>query len=179
MSVTDNNLKEVNNFISNLKGSFTPNKTLMNAIAGHLHASVMDNFETEGANVPGGWPKKMFPGKLLVNQGFLVRSIQQSATDNTAMAFTNRRGAALMHFGGEVRAKKKLGSVKRKRDVWAMEQYFWSQYYKSGKKEKLFKILALHMQKHNSITVPARPFMYLTDKYKDLIIDEIKTFVRG
>lgn len=171
------NIQEINNFISKLQKKFTPNKTLMAAISIRLRESAKSNIEDQGASVPGGWPKKMFPGKALLVTRNLFNSIQSGANDNTAFAFTNRRGAALMHFGGEVKAKKKLGSVKRKKDVWAMEQYFWSQYYKSDKKEKLFKILALHMQKHNSITVPARPFMYLNEKFRDLIIEDIRNYV--
>lgn len=170
----DEALKQINDAIASLKRRLLPDKALMTAIAGHMHASVMNQFETEGE---GKWPKKMFPGKRLQGQGNLIRSIQAKATENESIVSTNRVGAALMHFGGEVKAKKKLGSVKRKKDVWAMEQYFWSQWYKSNKKQKFFKILALHMQTHNSITVHARPFMVLTESYKNNIIEEIRKHV--
>ena len=178
MAVNDENIAQINAVINELKDKFTPDKTLMTVIAGHMHASVMHNFENEGADVPGGWPKKMFPGKLLQGKGNLIRSIQAKATDNEAIVSTNRIGAALMHFGGKIQAKKKLGSVKRKRDVWAMEQYFWRQWYESSKKERLFKILALHMQKSSFVTVPARPFMVLTEKYKNDIIKTIREHVK-
>lgn len=178
MSDTDQNIQEINKFIKTLEKKLLPNKTLMTAISVHLRENARQNILDQGANIPGGWPaKKMFPGKALLNTRNLFRSIQASATNDTAIASTNRRGAALMNFGGEVKAIKKLGSVKRKKDVWAMEQYFWAMYYKSNKKENLYKILALHMQKHNSIVVPARPFMVLTDPYKDMIIEEIRRHV--
>jgi len=177
MPVNDPLIAQINNVIAELKEKFVPNKNLMTAIAGHMHASVMANFENQGADVPGGWPRKMFPGKALVGEGNLIRSIQASATDNESIVSTNRVGAALQHYGGVIKAKKKLGSVKRKRDVWAMEQMFWAKWYASSKKERLFKILALHMQTHSSITVPARPFMVLTDSYKDKIIEEINKHI--
>lgn len=177
MNSSEQNIQEINKFIAGLEKRFTPNKSLMLAISGHMHASVMNIFETEGADIPGGWKKKMFPGKLLMGRGDLIRSIQDTATNDSAIVYTNRRYAAIQHFGGEIKAKKMLGSVKRKKDIWAMEQYFWAMYYKSNKKEKLYKMLALHMQKHNSVTVPARPFMVLTDKFKDLIVDDIRKFV--
>lgn len=173
MPVNDHLIAQINSVFNELKGKLTPDKKLMSAIAGHMHANVMHNIESQGKDIPGGWPAPMFPGKALLRQGNLIRSIQARATENESIVSTNRIGASLMHFGGEIRAKKKLGSVKRKRDVWAMEQYFWSQYYKSNKKEKLYMILALHMQKHNSVTVPARPFMVLTESYKERIIEEI------
>lgn len=188
MSATDQNIQAINKFISTLEKKLIPNKTLMTAISVHLRENARENILDQGANIPVNlgpgfastnlWPRnKMFKGKALLNSRNLFRSIQAAATENTAMAYTNRVGAALQHFGGEVRAKKKLGSVKRKKDVWAMEQYFWAMWYKSSKKEKLFKILALHMQKHNSITVPARPFLILTDPYKEMIIEEIRQHV--
>src|SRR3990167_5014979 len=105
MAINDPFIKQINDYMSNLKGKFTPNKTLMTVIAGHMHASVMANFENQGANVPGGaWKQKMFPGKALIQSGNLIRSIQASATDNSSIVSTNRIGATLMHFGGEVKA---------------------------------------------------------------------------
>jgi len=174
MPVNDTSIAQINAVIKELKDKFTPSKTLMTAIAGHMHASVMNQFETEGE---GKWPKKMFPGKRLVGKGNLIKSIQQSATENESIVSTNRIGATLMHFGGEVKAKKKLGSVKRKKDVWAMEQYFWHQWYASNKKQKFFKILALHMQTHNSIYVDASPFMVLTENYVNNIVEIIRKHV--
>lgn len=187
MSINDQFITQINSVITSLKHKFTPDKTLMMAIAVQMRNSARKQIENQGADASimysvgsistSFWPKKMFPGKALIKSGVLLKSIQASATDNTAIASTNRVGAALMHFGGEVKAKKKLGSVKRKKDVWAMEQYFWSQWYKSNKKQNLFKILALHMQKHNSINVPARPFMVLTENYVNNIIEIIRKHV--
>lgn len=171
----DDSLKQINELIAGLKNKLLPNKPLMTSIAVHMHANVMHNIESQGQGIPGGWPKPMFGGKALLREGNLIRSIQAKATDNTSIVSTNRVGAWLMHHGGKIQAKKVLGSVKRKKNVWAMEQYFWSQWYKSGKKEKLYFILALHMQKHDSVTVPAYPFMVITEPYKNKIIQEIRT----
>ena len=174
------NLSRVNEYFSSIKGRFTPTQSLMLSIAEHLKENAKNNIETQGANIPGGWPqRKMFPGKRLLSAGNLIRSIQSAATDNKAIAFTNNKGAALQNFGGVVKAKKLLGSVKRKKDVWAMEQYFWMRYYKTKKQEKLFMVIALHVHKYGSVTVPASPFMVITKDYENKIIEEIKKHVAG
>lgn len=152
----------------------------MMAIAVHMRESAKENIESGGKEAVPAWPgMKMFPGKELMQSGKLLRSIQAGASDNESWASTNRPGAALMHFGGEVKAKKILGSVKRKKNVWAMEQYFWRRWFESGKKQKLFMILALHMQKHDSLTVPARPFMFLNEERGSSIIALIRKQITG
>ncbi len=174
--MADDFLQQVNRTFNEVKDKITPNRSLMTAIAGHMLTSVQMNFENQGEDVmPGGWPKRFFPGRKSL-ESRITRSLQAKATDNEAMVGTNTIGASLFHYGGEVKAKKILGSVKRKRDVWAMEQYFWSQWYKSRKKEKRWMILALHMQHNNSITVPARPYMVLTETFKNMIIQEIREY---
>lgn len=176
--MNDSFLTQVNTVFNDLKGRFTPNKSLMMAIAVHMRESAKENIDSGGKGAAPSWPgSKMFPGKELLQSGKLLRSIQAGATDNSAWASTNRPGAALMHFGGEVKAKKILGSVKRKKDVWAMEQYFWRRWFESGKKQKFFMILALHMQKHNSINVPARPFMFLNEERGNAIINLIRSHI--
>lgn len=170
-------IEKINKMMTELIERFTPDQTLMTKIAGHMHASVMNNFETQGRDVPGGWPDKMFPGRMLEGTGNLIRSIQASATEDTARAYTNYRSAALQHFGGDVKAKKILGSVSRKKDVYAMEQFFWSKWYQSNKKENMFKYIALHVHKHGKITVKARPFMILTSNYENAIVDDIYNHV--
>ena len=170
----NDSLKEVNRVFNQLSKDFTPDKPLMNKISLHLLGSVQNNFDNQGADVPGGpWPAKMFPGRNKL-QNEILRSLQPHSTENEASVSTNVMGASLFNFGGEVKAKKKLGSVKRRKDVWAMEQFFWAMWYKSNKREKNWMILALHMQTHNSITVPARQYMVLTEQYSNLIIEEIK-----
>lgn len=66
--------------------------------------------------------------------------------------------AAIHEYGGRIQAKKTLGSVKRKKDVFAMEQYFWAMYYKSKKENEYFKNLALKIAKDGFITIRARPY---------------------
>lgn len=178
--MTNDNLTQINQFFSKLKLKSTNNRPLMIKIAGHLADNVEHNIESQGADVPGGWPSgKMFPGKQLIGEGNLLRSVQAKAEENEAMAYTNRVGAKLMNFGGEVKAKKILGSVKRKRDVWGMEQFFWRKFYESNKQETGYKILAMHMMKHNSITVKARPFMVITDSYMEKIIKTTEQYLAG
>ncbi|MCF8265817.1 MAG: phage virion morphogenesis protein [Melioribacteraceae bacterium] len=174
------NLEEVNKLFREYKDKFTPNKPMMTAIAGHMLGSAQENIRNGGKGASPAWPKrKMFPGreKGLVRSGSLLRSVQAKATDNTAIAFTNKRYAKLQHFGGVIKAKKILGSVNRKRDVYAMEQYFWAQYFKSNKKEKLWMVLALHVAKAGQIKIPARPFMYLNKRSKAGIKETVRSKV--
>jgi hypothetical protein len=63
----------------------------------------------------------------------------------------------IQEFGGKIQAIKILGSVSRKRDVWAMEQFFWHMWYQT--EEEKWKWMALHMQKYDYVTIPAKPYL--------------------
>jgi|GEM_PF-2714409 len=156
---------------------------LMNLISQNMVEAVRENITTQGRSLGKTWPaespltramKKGGKGQLR-NSDRLINTLFATYSNSEAAAASPLVYAALMHFGGEVKAKKILGSVKRKKDVYAMEQYFWRMWYVTNKKEKAFKIMALHVSKYGKFTVKARPFMALGPNHikdiKEIITD--------
>lgn len=66
--------------------------------------------------------------------------------------------ASIQEYGGEVKAVKKGGSVKRRKEVFIMEQYFWRVYFET--KNIFWKILALAVKKKGGINIKARPYFF-------------------
>lgn len=188
----DQAIIEIINIFDNLQKKFTPDKPLMTAIAGHLHASVMQNFANQGKDVPGGWKplkpstlrQKRYKGwseRILEAQGNLIRSIQQGATENEAWASTNLRYAAIQHFGGEIFHHPKTRSLAfrltKKGELMSQEGYpNLVRFAKKSHKNALRYTIA---QQSYTVNIPARPFMVLTSSFKDKIIAEIHNHIGG
>lgn len=167
---------------------FTPDKPLMTAIAEHMLASVHNNFETEGEAVqPGGWQelkKKTILQKIRNNsasqilqaKGNLLRSIQSSSTNDTAAVHTNLRYAKIHNDGGTITIPARTRTLLHRTDSKG-------NLLRQSKNKNLL-VLASRRHKNVSaytfgqneytITMPARPYMVLTDPYEILIADEIK-----
>lgn len=183
-------LQQINSIINNLKDKFTPNKTLMTAIAEEMHASVMNNFQTQGASVPGGWPalkpatlkakrKKGFSEAILQAQGFLMRSIQSSATDNTSMVSTNKIQARILNDGGVISIAARTRTLFHRTDGKGnlLKQTDNKNLLVFANKSHKRKSAYTFGQKNYNITIPPRPFMVLTDTYKNNIINKICSHV--
>lgn len=114
-----------------------------------LAKSTMDKRRKEGH----------WPGKILVEHGQLVASITMQATLTQAIVGTNKAYAAIHQYGGTITQA-------------ASTQNIHFRKYKSGKhKGKVLfsksKGATFGMKVNKSggtITIPARPFMVLTDK---------------
>lgn len=132
--------------------------------------------------------------KLGIRSGKLYRSfIKGQKNSLTKINYANSRGinvtvgsdlpyAKIQEEGGFIEAKKKLGSVKRKRDVYAMEQMFWARYFKS--KNKYFMNLALSIMskdlKGERVGVTIKPTHYFTNaintyknEYETIMLKEL------
>lgn len=177
------NTEKLNSLFDQLKGRLSDLKPLMTEIAGIMYYAVQENFRTQGARLPGdGWKQlKHNSGNhdLLQDSGMLVNSISYEATETEAIVGTNYKSAALHQFGGIIKAKKILGSVKRKKDVYAMEQFFWRKWYASGKEDNYYKGLALLIHKKGELTVPARPFLVLIDSDYKKMDDAVISFLNS
>jgi phage virion morphogenesis protein len=172
MAVNDDVIAQINTVFNDLKNRFTPNKNLMSAIAGHLHASVMERFAQQGP----GWPplkastlkyksRKGMSARILEATGMLQRSIQPGASENEAWAATNLVYAAIHHFGGTIHqgARSELFTRNRYKKVGKTGQF------KKGTspgKGMSFK--------ERVIKIPPRPFMVLTEGFAEKIIAEIR-----
>lgn len=66
------------------------------------------------------------------------------------------RYAAIHEYGGKIQAKKKVSSVRRKKEVFAMEQFFWAKFKETG--SPYYRNLALRINEYGFVTVPARPY---------------------
>ena len=179
MPVNDTSIAQINAVIKELKDKFTPNKTLMTAIQGHLLTSVQQNFIDQGRDVPGGWPplapstlkqkqRKKQSQLMLTVSGHLLRSMQPGSTENEAYISTNVKYAAVHQFGHTF-------------NISARDQVIHFKKKKSGQvrfaKEKKATFAQKIARAAYSITIPPRPFMVLTETYKNNILDEIRKHV--
>ncbi len=183
-------LDDIHVVIEELKDRFTPNKRLMNSIAEEMHASVMNNFQTQGASVPGGWPalkpatlkakrKKGFSEAILQAQGFLIRSLQSSATNDTSMVSTNKIQARILNDGGVISITARTRTLFHRTDAKGnlLKQTDNKNLLVFAKESHKRKAAYTFGQKNYNITIPPRPFMVLTDTYKNNIINKIRAHI--
>lgn len=111
-----------------------------------------------GAFVDGEIGKNINKQGLVDTSNMLnSRSFKVYEGESFVRCSVNTIYAAIQELGGEVVPSKRVGSVKRKKMVFAMEQLFWAMYKKTG--EEKFKYLALHIAKGGKIRIPSRPFI--------------------
>jgi len=173
--VDDNNLKQVNEIFRRLKEKGVPTQSLMQKIAGHLEENIHENLRTEGSGSPIPWAplsagyakqkakKKSLVQKILTASGAMDQSLFQRATELEAAAGTNKIYAPLHQFGGEVKHYGRSELFKRNRS-------------KSGKFSKGTTAGKGLTFKQYMVKIPARPFLYLTSHYRDLIIRDVKNY---
>ena len=82
----------------------------MRKIAGIMHDAVEQNFEEEGkpkwkvlasSTIRQREKKGHWPGKILQAGGEMAASIEQGSDNESAWVGTNKRYAAIQHFGGK------------------------------------------------------------------------------
>jgi phage virion morphogenesis protein len=160
MAINDLNTS-INALFSRLKERFTPDKNLMDAVADHLHQSVMENFVNQGTNITGGWKplktstlkmkrRKGLSERILEATGNLKRSIKTGSTESDAWIFSDAPYGAIHNFGGTINLQGRTVLFHRK-----------GRRKETGFKEKIIKI-------------PARPFLVLTEGFKEKIVEEIR-----
>jgi phage gpG-like protein len=169
----ENYSKQIDALFQRLKDKTSPSLSLMEKIAGHLKGNIRDNLESEGKGSPIPWaalnPKyakqKARMGmvqKILTATGAMERSLYQRATETEAYAGTNKVQAPLLNFGGTVTrfssSKTSKSKFSKNRKVTANKKSFSSRQY--------------------TTIYPPRPFMYLTDYYREMIEMDIKNYVR-
>jgi phage gpG-like protein len=158
---------QISDLFDQLKERFKPNKNLMDAIANHLHQSVMENFAKQGSGVPGGWKalkpstlkqkrRKGLSERILEATGNLKRSVQPYTTVGEARISIDAVYGAIHNFGGTINLPGGTHSFRRKG---------------RGSKGAGFK--------EKIINIPARPFWVLTESFKERIVEEIRKQVVG
>ncbi|MGK9477908.1 phage virion morphogenesis protein [Melioribacter sp. OK-6-Me] len=185
------NLEQINALIDSIKERFLPNRKLMTAIAEEMYASVINEFRTQGAG-SGGWKalkpatlkqkrRKGFAEAILQARGNLLRSIQSSATESTAVVSTNLRYAAIHHFGGTISIAARTRTLFHRTDKKGnlLKQQTNKNLLIFAKKSHKQKSAYTFGQHAYNISIPARPFMILTEPYKNNIINIIKRHING
>lgn len=173
-------LQQINSFIASIKEKFKPNRELMVKISEEMHASVMNEFHTEGAG-SGGWAplkpatvkqkrRRNFSDAILQGRGDLIRSIQRTATDNESIVHTNKVYAAIQNFGGTINQA-------------ARSEIFQRNRFKKPPKKGKFKKGTMPGKgftfSERIIRIPARPFMALTENYSNNILNIIHRHVQS
>lgn len=143
------NDKNVLNTINRLIRTFRQGKPLMGVVAGTMQSAVEQNFAVGGR--PRWLPLRSGrAGQVLQDTGNLRGSIQQASGKDFAQVGTNVKYAPIHQFGGTIRAK--------------------------NKKALTFQIGGQWISK-KSVTIPARPFLRLTDNDEQAIVRELKSYL--
>jgi len=171
----DDNLKQINDLFKNLKEKGVPTLSLMQKISGHLEENIHENLRTEGRESPIPWAplsakyakqksrNKRLVQKILTATGSLDQSIFQRTSELEAAAGTNKIYAAIHQFGAEIRHYGRSELFRRNRS-------------RSGKFKKGSTPGKGSTVKQYITKIPPRPFLYLTQHYKDLIVRDIQNY---
>ncbi len=173
--MTDNSLQQVNEIFKRLSQKGVPTISLMQKIAGHLEDNIHENLRTEGSGSPIPWAplspayakqkakRKSLVQKILTAHGALDQSIFQRASELEAAAGTNKIYGPPHQFGAEITHYGRSELFKRNKS-------------KSGKFKKGTTPGRGSTFKQYIVKIPARPFLYLTPHYRDLIINDVKNY---
>jgi hypothetical protein len=114
---------------------------------------------------------KLYRSFILGQKNSLTKINKADSTGISVTVGSDLPYAEIHEKGGFIQARKKLGSVSRKRDVYAMEQMFWARYFKSG--NRYFMNMALSIMskdlKGERVGVNIRATQYFSksiDTYK-------------
>ncbi len=148
--------KNIQNLLKRLAKKSSDLSPTMREIAGIMHDAVEENFEQEGR--PPWKPSQRAlreGGKTLQDTGRLAASITSRHSASSAEVGTNVEYAAIHQFGGKTPPRKIV--PRRKKAL------FWP-----GAKHPV------KSAQHPGSTIPARPFLSLTDEDKKEIIAALK-----
>ena len=162
---------------------------LMRQLAGIMHDEIEENFSKEGR--PGKWKplaastirrrrkKGNWPGKILQVRGRLAASFQEKADNNTAVVGTNLAYAAIQNFGGTTKQAARMRILhfnqKSPGKMTHGRPGTGDAFAKAGKAKYAMKVQG----KAYSITIPARPILYLSPNGAQRMIEAAKSWLTG
>jgi phage virion morphogenesis protein len=153
--------KKIESLLRRLAKKASDLSPVMREIAGIMQDAVEENFE-QGGRPPWKPSRRAIEqgGQTLIDTGRLVSSISSrySAASAEVAAGTNVEYAAIHQFGGKIPASTILPRKKK--------ALFWP-----GAKHPVKRA------ERPQITIPARPFLTLTDKDKDEIVEVLREFL--
>lgn len=151
-----NNEQEIIKLLTKLADAASKTAPLMRILSGTMQSAVDQNFEAGGRPAWLGLTHR--EGKPLTNTGTLRNSIQPYSDNNTATVGTDLVYAAIHHFGGKTKPHK------------IKPRY---------KKALAFGGGVYGAINHPGSTIPARPFMTLTQQDEEDLIDDVQTYFRN
>lgn len=165
MIVIEVDARRVHSALARLQRMALDASPVMRAIAGEMHDAVEENFAQQGrpkwaglkASTLAARKKSGYDGPILQRTGRLASSIEAHATRNTALVGTNVKYAAIHQFGG-----KTSPHVIRPR----------------YKKALAFGGRVVKQVNHPGSTIPARPFLSLTDSDHTQIEGVVERYLR-
>jgi phage virion morphogenesis protein len=161
---------------------------VMRRVAGIMAHSVEENFASEGrpkwaalqpATIKAREKKGNWPGKILQQRGDLAASIHDEYDHNSAVVGTNKRYAAIHQLGGTIDKKARSGSLLLRTTASGdlMRQRGHANLAVFGKASHKGTVQRTFTAKAHSITIPARPFLDLTESEKQAIVKAIAKFL--
>lgn len=180
-------IEEAQKIINSLAAKSKDLKPVMREVSEIMLSSVQENFKRQAdMSTLRGWPilstktikarakKGKWPGEILKVSGQLFDSIQPDSTNDSATVGTNVEYAAIHHFGGII-------TIKTREKVITFKDY------KRGKRkgltlfaEKKTRQMYTYSRKikigEHQIKIPARPYLTLSKKAIDEIIDTLTTY---
>lgn len=145
-----NNETEILAALKTLEQGFTSRLPLMRRLSGTMYSAVMQNFDAGGR--PAWQGLKFRQGKPLNDTGHLRSSISESATPDDAIVGTNAKHAAIHHFGGIIKAKNA---------------------------PYLMIPVGNGFRRVKQVTIPARPFLTLTNQDENDLVDDVQDYFRS
>lgn len=143
--------------INSLLNRLSHREPLMRNLAATMHGAVEDNFMREGRP---HWLDLKYPQqanhKILQGSGRLAASIVERSDNDSATVGTNLEYAAIHQFGGQTRAH-------------VIEP--------RNKKALAFNGRVVKKVNHPGSTIPARPFLSLTDDDEENIVQDVSDYL--
>ncbi len=180
--------KDVRALLEKVKRRAEDPAPLMRQIAGIMADEVEENFEKEGrpkwrplrpSTIKARARKGHWPGKILQVSGKLAASITQKADATSAQVGTNRAYAAIQQFGGTINHSARERVLHFKQAVRGQVTFgrpgTGDKFAKKSKAHYAMKVQGKAYQQ----TIPARPFLVLTDGSLKKIRDKILDWLRG
>ena len=173
--MNDDNLKQINDLFNRLAKKGKPDISLMQKIAGHLEDNIHANLQSEGKGSPIPWAplskkyqlrkskNSRLVQKILTATGQADQSIYSFANNEEAAAGTNKIYMRIHQFGGVINQAARSSAYTQNRN-------------RKGKFSKGTTFGKGFTYAARQIKMPARPFLYLTDQYFQLIKNDIENY---
>lgn len=173
--------RDVDSHLAKLLAKGQNMRPVMREISHDMRDAVLENFEREGR--PNSWKKSRRAakqsGKTLQHTRRLMKSITPDSDINTARVGTNLKYAAIHHFGGPIRVKGRervmnFKQVRRGKMTFGRPGT-GDRFAKAGQAHYSMKVSG----KAYSVSMPARPYMFLLDEDLARVISRMKRYMEN